>query len=308
MKRKLWTIACVGWLMAGALWGETIRPPEAEAMPPVRMAAPAYTSIAQAARIRGVVELTGRVAVDGTLEQVAVTKRLPMGLTQGAEEAAGWWRFPTESAGARVSLEFEFLLMPYERGKKLPEPQIVDPFRVRIHGWMPTRLVNPFLEDSLLYNVQCGQMVVWRAEDGAYGKALPIGDPVCGDVNPELVLHPKGGKPVKVRLEVARTVDARSRGLMHREALDEDAGMLFIFARPARLSFWMRDTPLPLDILFITQDHKVLGIVENAEPMTDTPRMVIGESQFVLEVNAGFSRRHGIVEGTDVLFDGVALP
>jgi uncharacterized membrane protein (UPF0127 family) len=64
----------------------------------------------------------------------------------------------------------------------------------------------------------------------------------------------------------------------------------------------MRNTYLPLDIIFITSDWHILGIVENATPLTDAPRAVPGESQYVLEVNAGFSRQHGLGEGTKVLF------
>jgi hypothetical protein len=81
--------------------------------------------------------------------------------------------------------------------------------------------------------------------------------------------------------------------------------MLFLFERPEQLSFWMRNTYIPLDMIFIEPGMTVLGIVENAEPLTDTARSVPGLSQYVLEVNAGFSRRHGITAGTVVRFAGV---
>ena len=117
---------------------------------------------------------------------------------------------------------------------------------------------------------------------------------------PVVVLEPFGGAPVRVRVELAKTPEERQRGLMYRKQLDPDAGMLFMFERPQHNVFWMHNTYLPLDMLFITADWSVLGIVENATPQTDSPREVPGLSSYVLEVNAGFSRQHGIAAGTKV--------
>lgn len=101
-------------------------------------------------------------------------------------------------------------------------------------------------------------------------------------------------------MEVQRTEAARQRGLMFRRQLDEMAGMVFVFPEPSHLTFWMHNTYLPLDMIFITQDRRVLGIVRNATPMTDDLREVPGESMYVLEVNAGFADRHHITAGTPV--------
>jgi uncharacterized protein len=124
----------------------------------------------------------------------------------------------------------------------------------------------------------------------------------------KVVLMPPGGEPITVRVEIARTEAERRRGLMFRQHMDEGTGMLFLFEAPSQLSFWMRNTYIPLDMIFIAPTLRVLGIVENAEPMTDTSRSVPGSSQYVLEVNAGFSRRHGLGEGTKVRFEGAGLP
>lgn len=121
-----------------------------------------------------------------------------------------------------------------------------------------------------------------------------------------VTLLPPGQDPVEVVVEVARSAEDRRRGLMDRRQLDADRGMLFLFERPEQLSFWMHNTYIPLDMIFIRADMTVLGVVENAEPLTDTSRSVPGLSQYVLEVNAGFSRRHGIHAGTTVRFEGVA--
>lgn len=115
-----------------------------------------------------------------------------------------------------------------------------------------------------------------------------------------------GAEPREVQVEVVFTPADRQLGLMHRRAMGADAGMLFLFPREQQLSFWMKNTHLPLDMVFIRSDYSVLGVVENAEPHTLTSRRVPGLSQYVLEVHAGYARRHGIAEGSRVEFVDVA--
>ena len=119
-------------------------------------------------------------------------------------------------------------------------------------------------------------------------------------------LQPPGREPVTFRVEVVSTQADRARGLMYRQQLDPDAGMLFLFQEPEHLRFWMKNTYLPLDMIFIEPQHTVLGVVENAEPQTESSREVAGQSQFVLEVNAGLTRQYGIGPGTQARFLGVA--
>ncbi len=122
---------------------------------------------------------------------------------------------------------------------------------------------------------------------------------------PRVVLEPPGHDPVTVRVEVANTDPIRQRGLMYRETLEADAGMIFLFDHSEHLVFWMHNTLVPLDMIFITAEMRVLGVVENATPQTDDGREVAGESKYVLEVNAGFARRNGIAAGTLVRFQGI---
>ena len=126
-----------------------------------------------------------------------------------------------------------------------------------------------------------------------------------GDDAPMVVLRPEGRAEVRVQVELARTSEERARGLMFREQLDADAGMLFLYEEEGRLTFWMRNTLIPLDMIFISADHQVAGVVENAEPQTDTVRQVDQPSQFVLEVNGGFAAAHGITAGTPVEFRNI---
>ena len=137
------------------------------------------------------------------------------------------------------------------------------------------------------------------SSDGATGSAAPV------QLDASVELFPMGRAPVLVSVELARTPAERSRGLMYRKHLDAEAGMLFLFEEPQQLTFWMRNTYVPLDMIFIESSLRVLGVVENAEPLTETSRSVPGQSQYVLEVNAGFSREHGIGPGTMVRFEGV---
>lgn len=133
-----------------------------------------------------------------------------------------------------------------------------------------------------------------------------------GDVPPRLdlatgavvVVTPQGER--RFRVEVAEKDNERQRGLMYRDHLDDDEGMLFLFERQQQLSFWMKNTWIPLDMVFIDEDLVVAGIVENAEPLTLTSRKVDARSRFVLEVKGGTSASLGLAAGQQVRFEGIA--
>jgi uncharacterized protein len=107
-------------------------------------------------------------------------------------------------------------------------------------------------------------------------------------------------RKVPFRVELARTEEERERGLMYRDHLAPDAGMLFLFERPSLLTFWMKNTLIPLDMIFIGQDRRIAGIVAEAEPQTLTPRRVEALSQYVLEIGGGLAARLGIAAGQRV--------
>jgi uncharacterized protein len=121
---------------------------------------------------------------------------------------------------------------------------------------------------------------------------------------PEVVLLARSGE-LHVKVELARSDPERMKGLMFRQSLDSGRGMLFLFERPDHLKFWMKNTYIPLDMIFIGADRRIVGIEENAEPLTLSPRGPDGESQFVLEVPGGWTRAHGVEPGQDVRFVGV---
>jgi uncharacterized protein len=119
-----------------------------------------------------------------------------------------------------------------------------------------------------------------------------------------LVTDAFGGKhPVDV--EVAASRDARTRGLMWRTHLDDGKGMLFLFEREQALSFWMKNTLMPLDMIFIRSDFSIVGIVEHAEPQTLSARSPGGPSQYVLEVPADWCAKVGLKPGLKVRIEGI---
>jgi uncharacterized membrane protein (UPF0127 family) len=124
---------------------------------------------------------------------------------------------------------------------------------------------------------------------------------------PTVILTPPSGEPIRVAVEIARSEEERRRGLMYRQNLPPDAGMLFLFEEDEIHSFWMKNTLIPLDMIFIRADGTVAGVVENATPRTLEPRGVDRPSRHVLEVIGGWARAHGVGEGTRVSFENIDM-
>jgi uncharacterized membrane protein (UPF0127 family) len=113
------------------------------------------------------------------------------------------------------------------------------------------------------------------------------------------VRFPEAGGQV-VESEFVRAEHDTSRGLMFRKSMQADHGMLFDLRRRDDHKFWMHNTCIPLDLLFIDEDGLVVGIVENAPTLNDDARGVDCPSRYVLEVNAGWARAHGVRAGSTV--------
>lgn len=112
----------------------------------------------------------------------------------------------------------------------------------------------------------------------------------------EVALTDAPGAP-RVKVELATSEDQIRKGLMYRREMPEEAGMLFKLEGRTDHTFWMHNTCIPLDMMFVDDDGLIVGIVESAEPITDATRSVGCPSRYVLEVNAGYSRRHGVAPG-----------
>lgn len=138
-------------------------------------------------------------------------------------------------------------------------------------------------------------------------------DPKC-PADPETPPKLRTGKVVfeavadkQVTVEIAERGEARMRGLMYRKDMGEDAGMIFVFQGPKEEhTFWMKNTCIPLDMLFIDDDGTIVGIEENTPTLTEQTFSVGCKSRYVLELNAGWTRKHGVKAGQKVKLDGIA--
>ncbi len=130
------------------------------------------------------------------------------------------------------------------------------------------------------------------------GGAAPAGPP--------RVVVESRGRAHAVTVEVAADPATRERGLMFRRTLDEDRGMLFVFDEEEEHSFWMKNTLIPLDMIFISGQGRVVGVVSRAEPLSLTPRTG-GPCRFVLEVAGGWAAARGVAPGDRVRLENVPL-
>ena len=103
-----------------------------------------------------------------------------------------------------------------------------------------------------------------------------------------------------LHVELAKTPSQQERGLMYRTSMPEDRGMLFAFPSSSIHKFWMHNTCIPLDMMFIADDGFITGIVESAPTLDDGERSIACPVSYVLEVNAGWARRHGVAPGQRV--------
>ena len=122
----------------------------------------------------------------------------------------------------------------------------------------------------------------------------------CQPTGPLVELQSDKGKKIPVSVEIVSTPELLRKGLMWRSELPDDHGMLFVFEGDAPRSFWMKNTPLPLDILFINSDGKIVSIARNTVPYSLASIPSAAPANYVLEVNAGFSSKHGIVAVSQV--------
>ncbi len=114
----------------------------------------------------------------------------------------------------------------------------------------------------------------------------------------------QNGVQAQFNIELAVTAAEQAQGLMFRESMPQFNGMLFINERPRRVSFWMKNTLIPLDMLFIDENGVVQTLKENATPL-DTTSIPGGDNiQYVLEINGGLSSLLGLSAGAEVRYIG----
>lgn len=115
-------------------------------------------------------------------------------------------------------------------------------------------------------------------------------------------LDGKGRKLCTFKVELAVTQEEQSRGLMFRKEMPSGSGMLFVNNNDEMRSFWMKNTYIPLDILFINSRHEVKHVHYSAKPLDETPIGSRHPAQYILEINAGRAKKCNITPGTKVEF------
>jgi uncharacterized membrane protein (UPF0127 family) len=126
---------------------------------------------------------------------------------------------------------------------------------------------------------------------------VPPGAPEC--------VMPDG---TRVQLELALTDEEKQLGLMFRDTLPADRGMVFIYEADGPLEFWMKNTFIPLDLLWVSASGEVVDVRANVQPCRSDPCPAYGSSKparAVLEVNAGFASAHGVRPGDRLMFNNV---
>lgn len=111
-----------------------------------------------------------------------------------------------------------------------------------------------------------------------------------------LVIETKAG-PVEFQIEIADDPEERSRGLMFRRSMGENVGMLFVHASTREITMWMKNTYIPLDMIFIGENGEVVSIAANTVPHSLAVISSKVPAQYVLELNAGAAKKHGIRPG-----------
>lgn len=118
----------------------------------------------------------------------------------------------------------------------------------------------------------------------------------CQAAQNSVTITTASGQALQVQVEIADTPEERATGLMFRESLPEGTGMLFVFSGETQGSFWMKNTPIPLDMIF-AKEGRVVDIIENATPYSEELLTPGASYDMVLEVSGGYAGRNGVQSG-----------
>ena len=121
------------------------------------------------------------------------------------------------------------------------------------------------------------------------------------DKNPVSELSPlyigSGKNQIAFNVETALSNDEMATGLMYRKSMPEENGMIFVFPSPRNTAFWMKNTYIPLDMIFIDENNKISGIVENVPPLSEDLVYSPAKTKAVLELNAGTAKAKNLRKG-----------
>ncbi len=118
----------------------------------------------------------------------------------------------------------------------------------------------------------------------------------------EVTIIKSNNEEIKLKVRVADNVSSRAKGLMDVKQLPEDEGMLFVFEQEDMRKMWMKDTYIPLDMIFIDGKNTIFNFRENAKPQSTEIILSMGFAKYVMEVNAGFIKKNNIHAGDKIKF------
>lgn len=117
-------------------------------------------------------------------------------------------------------------------------------------------------------------------------------------------VNPGSGDTIKaITIEIAENPEEIQYGMMYRKNMDPNTGMLFLMGEERPQSFWMKNTYVSLDIIYINSKNEIVSIQKNAQPLSETSLPSEGAASMVLEVKGGFSDQHGIQKGSVIVFE-----
>jgi uncharacterized membrane protein (UPF0127 family) len=132
------------------------------------------------------------------------------------------------------------------------------------------------------------------------GCAQPEATSAEGTLRTERLTIQTANGPVHFNVEVAASEEEQARGLMFRDSLADDRGMLFDFPQPYRAVFWMHNTRIPLDIIYIGVDGRIINIADHTTPFSEDPIPAAGVARAALEIRGGRAEELGIRPGDRV--------
>lgn len=116
-----------------------------------------------------------------------------------------------------------------------------------------------------------------------------------------------GSQQIDFKVETSKTPQELALGLMYRKSMPQNQGMIFLFPSPRQTAFWMKNTYLPLDMIFVNDKHQISGIVENAQPLSEKLIYSPAHTIAVIELNAGVAKAKNLRRGMIVTHSGLVL-
>lgn len=164
------------------------------------------------------------------------------------------------------------------------------------------------MERSVLRVMALLMIVLWAScgdendPQSAKPKKMTDGQPAFVREGELTFIDQAGKSVVTIDIEIAETEAEQQQGLMNRSFMPNDRGMLFIFNREEPRSFWMKNTIIPLDIIYVNAAGSLVSIAENTQPYSESSIPSKGPALYVIEVNAGFSAQYALKSGYTMQF------